>query len=158
VLATGTEAGTDAPGEIVASSQQADWTAPGGTALQEADALVARLGIDGERMVAANATGQLLAYDTADGTNLWTLPLPEPEGMRGVLEAGTVVALDRLDRTHPLQPRGAQRLRIIDATTGQITQQAAVTEEITAVRGLSGGRALVTTEEHTLLLGPAPAG
>ncbi|HJB09354.1 MAG TPA: hypothetical protein H9786_02305 [Candidatus Brachybacterium merdavium] len=157
VLAVGTEAGADVPGEIVASSQQADWGAPGGTALQEADALVARLGIDGDRMVAANATGQLLAYDTADGTNLWTLPLPEPEGMHGVLEAGTVVALDRLDRTHPLQPRHGRRLRIVDAATGQITQQAVVTDEVTALKGLSGGRALVTTAEHTLLLGPVPA-
>lgn len=158
VLATGTENGADVPGEIVASPQQSDWTAPGGTALQEADALVARLGIDGDRMVAANATGQLLAYDTADGTNLWTLPLPGPEGLRGVLESGTVVALDRLDRTHPLQPRHGRRLRIVDAATGQITQQAVVTEEITALAGLSGGRALVTTAEHTLLLGPVPAG
>src|SRR5690625_7675850 len=77
--------------------------------------------------------------------------------MHGDLDAATVVALDRLDRTHPLQPRHGRRLRIVDAATGQITQQAVVTDEVAAQKGLSDGRALVTTAEHTLLLGPVPA-
>lgn len=154
VLATGTETGAEAPGEIVASGDQADWTAPGGAALTEATTLTARLGIDGSRMVVTNTAGQLLAYDTADGTNTWTQPLREPEGMRGALNDGTVIVAVPAERTEALDPRRAQDLRVIDAATGEVTHQSVVTEEIVSLRGLSGGRALVTTEESTVLLAP----
>ena len=154
VLATGTEAGADTAGEIVASGEQADWNAPGGPALAEATALTARLGIDGSRMVVTNTAGQLLAYDTADGANTWTQPLREPAGMRGALDDGTVVVAVPAERTEALHPRRAQDLRVIDAATGEVTHHSMVTEEIVSLRGLSGGRALVTTDERTVLLAP----
>ena len=95
VLASGTEAGTTTEGEILASEHGADWTAPGGDGVAQAEAFTARIGIDGTRMVLTNEAGQLLAYDTATGTNSWTLPLDDPEaGVRGSLAAGTAVVLD----------------------------------------------------------------
>lgn len=154
VLATGTQAGADTRGELVASADQADWTAPGGRALNEAATLTARLGIDGSRMVVTNTAGQLLAYDTADGANTWTQPLPDPAGMRGTLEDGTVVVTVPAERTEALQSRRARQLRVLDAATGEVTHQSVLTEEMVSFRGLSGGRALVTTEDRTVLLGP----
>ena len=76
VLATGTEAGTDVPGEIVASGQRGDWQSTGRGGRATASAFTSRIGIDGAAMVVTNDSGQLVAYDTADGTNLWTLPSP----------------------------------------------------------------------------------
>jgi hypothetical protein len=155
VLATGTEEGTDAEGEILASERDADWTAPGADGVRQAEAFTARIGIDGTRMVLTNEAGQLLAYDTASGANSWTLPLDAPEGeVRGGLAAGTAVVLDELERERPLDPRGAQRLRVITAQDGAVTEELLLDEEIRALHPASGGRALVTTDQRTVLLGP----
>lgn len=154
VLATGTEEGTGISGEIVASEHRAAWTEPGAGALDEAVEATARLGIDGARMVRANTSGQLVAYDTADGTNVWTLPLSAPDvPVNGTLEAGTVVVLDPVERTRALQPRGAQRLRVVDADTGTVTADAVVTDPVRSVHGIGDGRTLVTVGEQALLLG-----
>ncbi|MEJ6543420.1 hypothetical protein PQI65_09475 [Brachybacterium paraconglomeratum] len=154
VLASGTEAGTTIEGEILASEHGADWTAPGGDGVAQAEAFTARIGIDGTRMVLTNEAGQLLAYDTATGTNSWTLPLDDPEaGVRGSLAAGTAVVLDETVREEPLDPRGAQRLRVITAEDGAVSEELVLDEEITAWHPLSGGRALVSTDEETVLLG-----
>ncbi|MCT1909449.1 outer membrane protein assembly factor BamB family protein [Brachybacterium paraconglomeratum] len=154
VLASGTEAGTTAEGEILASEHGADWTAPGGDGVAQAEAFTARIGIDGTRMVLTNEAGQLLAYDTATGTNSWTLPLEDPEAeARGSLAAGTAVVVDEPVREDPLDPRGAQRLRVITAEDGEVSEELVLDEEITAWRPLSGGRALVSTDEGTVLLG-----
>ena len=153
VLATGTEAGTEVTGEIVASEQQAAWSSPGGEALADAATFTTRLGIDGARMVVTNDIGQLVAYDTATGQNIWTLAVTGSEGMRGDLSAGTAVVLDATARTASLQPRSAQRLRVIDAATGEVTGQWRTAEQVDAVRGVGAGRALVTTGDRTLLLG-----
>ena len=155
VLAVDTEEGADAEGEMLASEQQADWQAPGGEGLREAEAFTARLGLDGTTMVAANASGQLVAYDTVSGAHRWTLPL-DAEGaeVRGSLGAGTAVVLDEVPREHPLDPRGARRLRVVDAADGTVTAQLVTTERITQLQPLSGGRALVSTDEEALLLGP----
>ena len=154
VLAEGTEAGAEVAGEIIASEQQAAWSAPGGEGVQEASAFTARIGIDGAAMVVTNEAGQLLGYDTADGTNLWTLPLTAPgTPVRGTLEAGTAVVLDEVVREEPLDPRGAQRVQVLDAASGEVSLEARTAEEIGAVHALGGGRALVTVGERTLLLG-----
>ena len=74
--------------------------------------------------------------------------------MTGTLGAGTAVALDEVPREHPLDPRGARRLRVIDAADGTVTEELETAEEVTQLRPLSGGRALVSTEEQAVLLGP----
>ncbi|MGO1286769.1 MAG: outer membrane protein assembly factor BamB family protein [Brachybacterium sp.] len=154
VLATGTEAGTDVPGEIVASGQRGDWAAPGGEGVRQASAFTSRIGIDGAAMVVTNDSGQLVAYDTADGTNLWTLPLTSPDAaVRGALGSGAAVVLDTVVREEPLEPRGAQRLRVIDAMTGEVAVEMLISEEVGAVHAVGGGRALVTVGGETLLLG-----
>ncbi|WP_304502259.1 hypothetical protein [Brachybacterium sp. FME24] len=153
VLATGTEEGTGEDGEIVASEHRAAWTEPGAGALDEAVDATARLGIDGARMVLVNESGQLVAYDTADGTNTWTLPAPRTP-VTGTLEAATAVALDPVERTRSLEPRGAQRLRVIDAATGDVTHDSVVAGEVRGVHGVGDGRALVTLGDRTVLLGP----
>ena len=154
VLAEGTEAGAEVAGEIIASEQQAAWSAPGGEGVQEASAFTARIGIDGAAMVVTNEAGQLLGYDTAEGTNLWTLPLTAPgTPVRGTLEAGTAVVLGEVVREEPLDPRGAQRVQVLDAASGEVSLEARTAEEIGAVHALGGGRALVTVGERTLLLG-----
>ena len=108
VLAEGTETGTDVPGEIVASEARAAWSAPGGEGVAQAAAFTARIGIDGAAMVVTNEAGQLLGYDTAEGTNLWTLPLTAPgTPVRGTLEAGTAVVLGEVVREEPLDLCGA---------------------------------------------------
>ncbi|ASK65418.1 hypothetical protein CFK39_05750 [Brachybacterium avium] len=154
VLATGTETDSTAVGEIIASEQRADWTAPGGAGMEQAAAFTTRIGIDGAAMVVTNPSGQLLAYELADGANTWTLPL-DTSGteVRGTLEAGTAVVMDGARREQPLQPRSTRRLRVIDAATGEVTFEARVAEEIDAVRAVGGGRALVTVDGQTLLLG-----
>ncbi|MFC7375289.1 MULTISPECIES: PQQ-binding-like beta-propeller repeat protein [unclassified Brachybacterium] len=155
VIATGTEDGSDVAGELVASQQRAAWTAPGGDGLEQVAPFTTRIGIDGARMVVTNDQGQLLAYDTADGTNLWTQPSsPTGDGVRGSLEASTAVVLDPLERTRALDPRGAQRLRILDAATGEVTHESVVDREVDAIHPVGAGRALVTTGDSTLLLGP----
>ena len=156
VLATGIEAGAETVGEIVASEQRAPWTAPGADGVAQAEAFTARIGIDGRAMVVANASGQLVAYETATGANTWTLPLSSPDAtVRGRLVAGTAVVLDPVVRRSPLDPRGAQRLRVIDATSGEITVEATVAEEVSSVHPVGGGRALVTVDGKSLLLGPS---
>lgn len=154
VLASGLEAGAGTEGEILASEDRADWSAPGGAGLRQATPFTSRIGIDGDVMVVANAAGQLLAYDTADGVNLWTLPLgPEPGSpVRGTLDASTALVVDEVERTHPLDPRDSQRIRVIDASTGAVRVEADTDAEIRALRALGDGRALVTTGEQTLLL------
>lgn len=155
VLAAGTEAGTTTEGEILASEGGADWIAPGGDGLRQAEAFTARVGIDGTRMVLANEAGQLLAYDTANGANSWTLPLDDPDAeVRGSLAAGTAVVADEIERERPLDPRGAQRLRVIAAQDGEVTAELLLAEEIRALHPAAGGRALVTTEAQTVLIGP----
>lgn len=155
VLAAGTEEGTTADGEILASEHGAEWIAPGGDGVRQAEAFTARIGIDGTRMVLTNEAGQLLAYDTATGTNSWTHPLDDPDAeVRGSLAAGTAVVLDEIGRERPLDPRGAQRLRVIAAEDGEVTAEHVVTGTITAWHPASGGRALVTTSEETVLLAP----
>ncbi|WP_341856556.1 hypothetical protein [Brachybacterium sp. GPGPB12] len=110
VLASGTEAGTTTEGEILASEHGAYWIAPGGDGVAQAEAFTARIGIDGTRMVLTNEAGQPLAYDTATGTNSWTLPLEDPEAeVRGSLAAGTAVVVDETVREESLDPRGARR-------------------------------------------------
>jgi hypothetical protein len=154
VLAAGTEQGTTAEGEILASERQSAWEAPGGQGVDQAEAFTARLGIDGTRMVVTNASGQLVAYDTATGANLWTLPLDSPDAeVRGDLGSGTVVVLDEVEREHPLDPRGLRRLRVVDAADGTVTAELVTAEELTQLRPLSDGRALVSTEQQTVLLG-----
>lgn len=154
VLASGTEAGTTTEGEILASEHGADWTAPGGDGVAQAEAFTARIGIDGTRMVLTNEAGQLLAYDTATGTNSWTLPLDDPEAeVRGSLASGTAVVLDEIAREEPLDPRGAQRLRVITAENGEVSEELVLDEEVTAWHPLSGGRALISTDEGAVLLG-----
>lgn len=153
VLAAGTGA-DGAEGELVATEQRAGWTAPGGEGLAQAAALTARVGIDGTGMVVTNEAGQLLAYELADGANTWTLPLSSAgAAVRGTLDAGTAVVLDEARRDHPLAPRTAQRLRVIEASTGEVTVEVEVAGEIGALHPLGGGRALVTVGEQTLLLG-----
>ncbi|GAA4522129.1 PQQ-binding-like beta-propeller repeat protein [Brachybacterium paraconglomeratum] len=155
VLATGIEAGAETAGEIVASEQRAQWTAPGADGVAEAEKFTARIGIDGRVMVVANASGQLVAYETAAGANLWTLPLSSPDAtVRGSFMAGTAVVLDPVVRESPLDPRGAQRLRVIDTASGELTAEAVVDDGIGAVHPLGGGRALVTVDGKSLLLGP----
>jgi hypothetical protein len=155
VLATGTEAGTDVPGEIVASGRRADWTAPGGEGLEQVEAFSARIGLDGAAMVVTNGSGQLLAYDSADGAHAWTLPLSAPDApVRGMLDAGTAVVLDPVERRRPTDPRRARRVRVIDAATGEVTARARVAEDVGAVHAVGGGRALVTVGGQSLLLGP----
>lgn len=155
VLASGTEAGSDTAGEMIATEQQADWTAPGGDGVQQAAAFTARIGIDGAGMVVTNDSGQLLAYELADGANTWTLPLASPDAeVRGTLAAGTAVVLDSAERERSLDPLGLQRLRVIDAATGEVTVEAQVAREVGAVHPVGGGRALVTVGGETLLLGP----
>lgn len=154
VLASGTEAGTTIEGEILAAEHGTDWTAPGGDGVAQVEAFTARIGIDGTRMVLTNEAGQLLAYDTATGTNSWTLPLDDPEAeVRGSLASGTAVVLDETAREEPLDPRGAQRLRVITAEDGAVSEELVLDEEITAWHPLSGGRALISTDEETVLLG-----
>ncbi|WP_434174422.1 PQQ-binding-like beta-propeller repeat protein [Brachybacterium conglomeratum] len=154
VLASGTEAGTTTEGEILASEHGADWTAPGADGVAQAEAFTARIGIDGTRMVLTNEAGQLLAYDTATGTNSWTLPLDDPEAeVRGGLASGTAVVLDEIAREEPLDPRGAQRLRVITAEDGEVSDELVLDEEVTAWHPLSGGRALISTDEGAVLLG-----
>ena len=155
VLATGTEEGTDVRGEIVAHGRSGQWTAPGGEGVRQASAFAARIGIDGTAMVVTNAGGQLLAYSTADGANLWTLPLTSPDAaVRGTQGTGTAVVLDALVRQEPLDPRGAQRLRTIDVATGEVAVEMLTADEIGDVHAVGGGRAMVTVGERTLLLGP----
>lgn len=155
VLATGTEAGAEAPGEIVAGEQRAQWRRPGGDGVEQVAAFSSRIGIDGAAMVVTNQSGQLLAYDIADGTNTWTLPLSSPDApVRGTLRAGTAVVLDAAARERPLDPRGARRLRVIDAASGEIVVRARVSEEIGTVRAVGGGRALITVGDRSLLLAP----
>src|SRR5699024_3664434 len=103
VLAAGTEEGAETPGEIIATEQRADWTAPGGQGVAQAAAFTARIGLDGETMVVTNEAGQLLAYELADGANTWTLPLSFPGAqVRGTLDAGTAVVLDEVERERSL--------------------------------------------------------
>ncbi|WP_422115595.1 PQQ-binding-like beta-propeller repeat protein [Brachybacterium sp. UNK5269] len=154
VLATGTEAGTATVGEIVASEHRAAWTAPGADQGAWASTFTARLGIDGARMIVTNQAGQLVAYDTADGADAWTLPLPTDAGVRGSLAAGTAVVLDPAARQRPLAPRGAQRLRVIDADRGAVVVETVLADQVDAVHPVGGGRALVTADGHSLLLGP----
>lgn len=154
VLASGTEAGTDVTGEIVASADGAEWTVPGGEGIAQAAEFTARLGIDGAQMVVTNASGQLLAYDTADGTHTWTLPLSAPDAaVRGGLAAGTAVAVDPVARERPLDPREGRRLRILDAATGEVALERRTAQRIEAVHPVGGGRALVTVGERSVLLG-----
>ena len=154
VLATGTEEGTTTEGEILASERQSAWEAPGGQGVEQAEAFTARLGIDGTRMVVTNASGQMVAYDTATGAHLWTLPLDSPDAeVRGGLGASTVVVLDEVRREHPLDPRGLRRLRVVDAADGTVTAELVTAEELTELRPLSGGRALISTEQQAVLLG-----
>ena len=155
VLATGTEAGVETAGEIIASAQRAEWTAPGAEGVAQAEAFSARVGIDGGAMIIANASGQLVAYDTADGANTWTLPLTSPDAVvRGSLGVGTAVVLDPVVREHPLDPRGAQRLRVIEASTGEVTVERIGGQQVEALHPVGGGRALVTVDGESLLLGP----
>ncbi len=155
VLATGTETGSDTPGEIIATEQGTDWTAPGGEGVEQVAAFSARIGIDGTAMVVTNESGQLLAYELAGGAHLWTLPLSSPQAeVRGALEAGTAVVRDPVVRERPLEPRSTQRLRVIDVGTGEVTLEVHVAEEVRGVRAVGGGRALVTVDGQTLLLGP----
>lgn len=154
VLASGTEAGGDAPGEIIATEQRAAWTAPGGEGVAQAAAFTARIGLDGTAMVVSNESGQLLAYELADGANTWTLPLSTSEGeVRGTLSAGTAVVLDGVRRERPLEPRSTRRLRVIDVATGEVTSTDLVAAEVSAMHAVGGGRALVTVGDETLLLG-----
>ena len=154
VLATGTEEGTEVEGEIIASERQADWTAPGGDGVAQAARFTTRIGIDGERMVVANESGQLVAYDTAAGTNPWTLPLPSGgDGVRGALGEGTAAVLDPVERTAPLAPRGAQRLRVVHADSGEVLVDERTTQDVMRLDPVGGGRALVTLEGRTVLLG-----
>ena len=155
VLATGTEQGTDVVGELVVSEQAAAWQAPGGEGVQQAATFRARVGIDPVRMVVANDIGQLVAYDTVEGTDLWSAALTSPDApVRGRLAAGTAVVLDPLERTRPLTPRGAQRLRVIDADSGEVSVQAQVGRGITEVHPLPDGRALVVDGTQLVLIGP----
>ncbi|MBM7501952.1 hypothetical protein JOD52_002792 [Brachybacterium muris] len=162
VLASGTEAGTDQPGEIVAGETRAAWTAPGGPALQQASAFTTRIGIDGARMVITNDAGQLAAYDTAHGQNTWTHGVNEAEtpdpgddapDVRGMLGTGSVVVLDPASRTAALDPRGGRRLRVIDAGTGEMTFESVVSGSAEPVAAVGRGSALVTDGDRTLLLG-----
>src|SRR5699024_478350 len=106
-------------------------------------------------MVVTNESGQLLAYELADGANTWTLPLSSPEAqVRGTLEAGTAVVLDEVERERPLAPRSTRRLRIIDASSGEVRLEARVAGEVGAVHAVGGGRDLVTAGGQTLLLAP----
>ena len=96
----------------------------------------------------------LFRSDTATGAHLWTLPLDSPDAeVRGGLGAGTVVVLDEVRREHPLDPRGLRRLRVVDAADGTVTAELVTAEELTALRPLSGGRALISTEQQAVLLG-----
>src|SRR5699024_1375760 len=117
-------------------------------------AFTARIGIDGEAMVVTNESGQLLAYELADGANTWTLPLSSPDAqVRGTLEAGTVVVLDEVERERPLAPRSTRRLRVIDARSGEVRVEARVAGEVGAVHAVGGGGALVTVDGPPLLRG-----
>lgn len=162
ILASGTEAGTDQPGEIVAGEPRAAWTAPGGPALQQASAFTTRIGIDGARMVITNDAGQLAAYDTAHGQNTWTHGVNEPAtagpgddapDARGMLGAGSVIILDPASRTTALDPRGGRRLRVIDAGTGEISFESVVAGSAEPVAAVGRGSALITAGDRTLLLG-----
>lgn len=153
VIATGTEAGTGAIGEIVASEARAAWTAPGGPTPE--GAFRARLGIDGAQMVGVNSGAQTIALDTATGRQRWSLPASAPDApVQGVAAHGTAVVLDPAPRRAPLDPRGAQRLRVVDAS-GEVTVQRVLREAPRDVLPLPGGRALLGTAEGLHLVGGA---
>lgn len=154
VIAQGTEAGTDTPGEIVVGEQRAAWTAPGGGGLDQATALTARIGIDGTRMLVTNTAGQIAAYGTLDGTDRWSLPMASAEGsVRGTIGADSAVVLDEHVRTRPLDAREAHRLRVIDLSTGEVTQEIVVDEDVDALMPVGAGSVLVTVGDRTYLLG-----
>lgn len=161
VLASGTETGTDVPGEIVAGEERAAWTAPGGPALEQASAFTSRIGIDGARMVITNDAGQLVAYDTAHGQNTWTHAVNgadagsdgDPSALQGMLGAGSVVVLDPAERTAALDARDGRRLRVIDVDSGEATFEAVIDDEVEPFAAVGAGSALVTVGERTLLLG-----
>lgn len=157
VLASGTEAGSGAIGEIVASEAGGAWSRPGGAGVEQASAFTSRVGIDGSRMVVTNDQGQLLAYDTATGENTWSAPLASPlEDLRGDLAAGTVAVVTPAPRERSLDPRSGVRVRAIDAASGRLRLDLVVRDgdEVEGVHALGDGRALVTTGDAAYLLGP----
>lgn len=161
VLAAGTEAGTDLPGEIVAGEERAAWIAPGGPALEQASTFTSRIGIDGARMVITNDAGQLAAYDTAHGKNTWTHgvtgagagPEDDTSAVQGMLGAGSVVVLDPAERTAALDARDGRRLRVFDAHSGEVNLETVVAGSVEPVAAVGSGQALVTVGDRTLLLG-----
>ena len=62
--------------------------------------------------------------------------------------------MDLVVREHPLDPRGAHRLRVIEARTGEVTVESIVAQEVEALHPVGDGRALVTVDGESLLLGP----
>jgi len=157
VLASGTEAGTGATGEIVASEAGGAWSRPGGAGIEQASAFTSRVGIDGSRMVVTNEQGQLLAYDTATGENTWSAPLASPlEDLRGDVAASFVAVVTPAPRERSLDPRSGVRVRTIDAASGRLRLDLVVRDgdEVEGVRALGDGRALVTTGDAAYLLGP----
>ncbi|GAA1734023.1 hypothetical protein [Brachybacterium phenoliresistens] len=152
VIATGTEQGTDVPGEIVASRERAAWSAPGGPVITAAGDFRARLGIDGTAMVVVNSGAQTVAYDTANGRQLWALPASGPDAeVTGSSAHGTSIVLDPAVRSDALDPRDAQRLRVVDAD-GTVTAELVLRERPGSLHPLPGGRALVGTGDALLLI------
>lgn len=146
VIAAGTEEGAQAEGELVASSAQAAWGAPGGELFAQAEPMRVRIGIDGAVMLGANTAGQAVLYDTATGVDRGSLPLSGREaGVRGDLGAGSAVVIDPAPRERPLDPRGAERLRILDPAGHGVVLRAVVPE---------GSRALAVGRDAALVSGP----
>lgn len=148
VIASGEE------GEMVASGGQSAWTAPGGEGVAQASAFVTRIGIDGSRMIVTNDQGQVVAYDTATGQNPWSVPADAPaDEVRGALATGTLALVTPPRRERALDPRGAERLRVIEAASGRVRVDLTARGRIQGVHPLGDGRVLVDTEDAALLVG-----
>lgn len=152
VLARGTEEGTDIEGEMVASSTRARWTASGGVS---PPALRARIGLDGALILGFTERDEALAADTATGEILWTVPVRAADrDPRGALGHDGAVIVDSAPRSHPFDPRDAQRLRVLDRARGRVQEALVTRDPIERVQPLSEGRVLVGSGERLMLLVP----
>ncbi len=151
VIGVGIEAGASAEGEIIASQAQAEWSAPGGALMAQAEPLRARIGMDSSRILGVNALGQVVAYDAATGENLWSRPGREG-AVRGALGAGSAVLVQPLERRHAMDPRGATVVTVLDAAQGSERVRVSTGNDVQSVHPVGRDRALVNTPDGAWLL------